>query len=390
MGTVLQWLMLVVAIGVGWALGYTARKEKSKDQDPTLPSNLKDRLKILFKTYSEEAIDSFVQSLEVSSETVGMHLSIGSHFRKNGEVEKAILVHQNLMSRPEVPKHFTEEVTFELAKDYMSAGLLDRAESLLLQLKASKAFGQKSLVLLMDIYQQEREWINALDVGRMIQLSKGKDVSVALSHYSCELAEEAISRDDYWEARDRLKEALGYDKCCVRANLLLADLHLKGKHYAEAVAVLRKIELQDGRFVTEAIPQLLECSLHLKSEEKFRRYLQGILAKKASTSVILGIAESFDRELGMKAAERFLIDSLADKPSLRGLDRLVDYQLAEAASNSDLRHLKIIKQVTTSMLKDKPVYQCVGCGFSGSQLHWQCPSCKQWGCVAPILGVEGE
>lgn len=390
MDTFALWLMLAVAIGVGWVLGYTAKKNSSTGADSALPSNLKDRLKILFETYSEEVIDSFVQSLEVTSETVGMHLSIGSHFRKNGEVEKAILVHQNLMSRPEVPKNFTDEVMFELAKDYMAAGLLDRAESLFLRLNESRSFGQKSLKWLVDIYQQERDWDRAIEYGVAYHAQKGVDISVMLSHFSCEIAEKLVEQHHYWDARNKLREALGFNRGCVRATLLLAKIHMDEGHYSEAVVILRKVEGQDFRFVSEVIPLLLECSRQLKTENKFRRYLEGILVKKSLSSVMLGIADSYNREFGVAEAEDFLVGSLLKRSSLKGLDRLVDYQSARAMSDSDIRHLTIIKQVTQSLLEGKPVYQCESCGFSGEVLHWQCPSCKEWGVVAPIQGVEGE
>lgn len=390
MDTFVQWLMLAVAIGVGWALGYTAKKKSLSSVDSALPSNLKDRLKILFETYSEEVIDSFVQSLEVTSETVGMHLSIGSHFRKNGEVEKAILVHQNLMSRPEVPKNFTDEVMFELAKDYMAAGLLDRAESLFLKLQESRLFGRKSLKWLVDIYQQERDWDRAIEYGVAFNAHKDVDISIMLAHFSCELAERLVEQHHYWDARNKLREALSFNKGCVRATLLLAKIHMSEGHYSEAVVVLRKVEGQDYRFLPEVIPLLLECSQHLKTERKFRDYLEGLLAKNTSSSVILGIADSYNRELGVAEAERFLVSSLLKKSSLKGLDRLVDYQSINAEPDSDVRYLTIIKRVTQSLLEGKPVYQCEGCGFSGEVLHWQCPSCKEWGVVAPIQGVEGE
>ncbi|UZE94873.1 lipopolysaccharide assembly protein LapB [Alkalimarinus alittae] len=390
MDTFTQWLMLVVAIGVGWVLGYSASKKTSTGGDSELPSNLKDRLKVLFETYSEEVIDSFVQSLEVNADTVGMHLSIGSHFRKSGEVEKAILVHQNLMSRPEVPKNFSDEVMFELARDYMAAGLLDRAESLFLKLKESKLFGQKSLRWLVDIYQQEREWNKAIEYGVAFNAYKGVDISAMLAHFSCEIAQTLIDQHHYWDARNKLREALGFDRSCVRATLLLAKIHMIEGHYSEAVVILRKVEGQNYRFVSEVIPLLFECSQKLNTERKFRRYLEGILAKQSSSSVMLGVADSFNRDQGAAKAVDFLAESLLKKSSLRGLDRLIDYQRASAESDSDIRHLTIVKQVTQSLLEGKPVYQCEGCGFAGEVLHWQCPSCKAWGTVMPIQGVEGE
>lgn len=388
MDTLAQWLLLFIAIGIGWVLGFVASKTKPVTDADYLSSDLIDRLKVLFDTYSEDVVDSFVQSLEVSAETVSMHLSIGSHFRKSGEVEKAILVHQNLISHPEVPKKFSDEVMFELARDYLAAGLLDRAESLFFKLKTSKGFGQKSLKWLVEIYQQEKEWEKALECGLEYNAFKGVDISVQLSHIACEVAELLMMRHHYWDARNKLREALGFDRRCVRATLLLAKLQMKEGHYSEAVVILRKVESQDARFLTDVIPLLIECSRYLKTEDKFRRYLEGILAKQPSTSVMLSIAESYYREFGVAKAEAFLKESLQAKPSLKGLDRLANYQLER--SNADEQYLMILKGVTRSLLEGKPAYQCETCGFSGGVLHWQCPSCKEWGVVSPIQGVEGE
>ncbi|WP_250657762.1 lipopolysaccharide assembly protein LapB [Alkalimarinus coralli] len=390
METVFQWLMLVVAIGIGWALGYATRSKLFSGSDSPPSSNLKDRLKLLFEAYSDEAVDSFVQSLEVNGETIGMHLSIGKHFRKNGEVEKALLVHQNLMSRPEVPSHYSSEVIFELAKDYMVAGLLDRAESLFLQLKDSREFGQKSLMCLVDIYQQEKEWGKALNCGLTYHSSKGEDISVMLSHFLCELAELLIKEHDYWDARNKLREALALNKNCVRATLLLAEMHVSEGHYAEAVAVLRKVEGQNYRFIPEIVPVLFECSQQLKTEERFRQYLEKLSDRNELSSIVLAIAESYRREKGVSKAESFLSESLIKKPSLKGLDRLMDYRSLLVDSEGKQRDLSIVKQVTQLLLVDRPVYQCEGCGFSGEVLHWQCPSCKGWELIAPIEGVHGE
>jgi len=158
MDIVLQWLLLTVAVAAGWfvgRMGSTRERSKTPISDE---ESVKDRLQFLFTNYSDQAVENFVQSLAVNKETVGLHLSIGAHFRHKGETDRAILIHQNLLARPELPPRYSQQVTYELAIDYLNAGLLDRAEALLHQLMGDREYGRKSSLQLIELYQQEKEW----------------------------------------------------------------------------------------------------------------------------------------------------------------------------------------------------------------------------------------
>jgi len=186
----LVWVFLFLVLLIGWSLGFYAKSKLiKKEQTYESSPNIKHRLQLFFDSYSDESIDQFVYSLEVSPETFSTHISIGKHFRAQGEVEKAILIHQNLMSHPELPEQASESVIYELAKDYKKAGLLDRAESLLQQLSTSKQFGFKSVKLLLDVYEHERDWENAVSKGLELELKKYPDMAIRVAQYCCEIAE---------------------------------------------------------------------------------------------------------------------------------------------------------------------------------------------------------
>ncbi len=168
MDIVLQWLLLTVAVAVGWLVGRLGSGDRRSGKTISDEESVKDRLQFLFTNYSDQAVENFVQSLAVNKDTVSLHLSIGSHFRNKGETDRAILIHQNLLARPELPPRFSPQVTLELARDYLNAGLLDRAEALLHQLMGDKDYGRHSSQQLIDLYQQEKEWAKAAEVARTL------------------------------------------------------------------------------------------------------------------------------------------------------------------------------------------------------------------------------
>ncbi|WP_156494768.1 tetratricopeptide repeat protein, partial [Oleiphilus sp. HI0128] len=242
METAQLWVFLFLALSLGWLLGYSAKQKRSPTSEPSQTKvGEKHRLQLLFDSYSDDAIDRLINSLEVSEETLQTHISIGTHFRKQGEVEKAILIHQNLMAHPEISNEASDAVIFELAKDYKAAGLFDRAESLLLQLTQSKRYSYRSQVLLLDICEREKDWSGALVIAKEIDLRRHPEIKIRLSQYYCELAEEKLKSNQQREAINLFKQALGVNKLCVRALLGQAALAQQDERYGEAIRFLKQV-----------------------------------------------------------------------------------------------------------------------------------------------------
>ncbi|MBW4936240.1 lipopolysaccharide assembly protein LapB [Marinobacter sp. F4206] len=389
MDIVLQWLLLTVAVAAGWLagrLGSNGRRTKKTIADE---DSVRDRLQFLFTNYSDQAVENFVQSLAVNKDTVSLHLSIGSHFRLKGETERAILIHQNLLARPELPTRFSPQVTLELAKDYLNAGLLDRAEALLHQLMGDRDYGRTSALQLIEVYQQEKEWGKAADVARA--LTKGDadpGMFKVLAYITCELSEESLRHDDRWAAQKLAKEALDYDQSCVRATLILMKLQIRQGSFREAANQSLKVFDQNPEFGPEAVDRLMRLEHEHGDVRRLGKKLRKLYEKYPGTSLLLALVESVERSSGRPAAIDLLRRELETRPSVRGLLRLVEMAGYEKGMTTD--EGRLVSRIGHLILSNRPIYRCANCGFSGQQLHWLCPSCKQWETVRPIQGVEAE
>lgn len=384
METGLLWLFLFIALGIGWVLGVMS-KPKAKKEELTYqpPQNIKHRLQLLFDSYSDQSIDQFVQALEVTPDTVGLHISIGKHFRTSGEVEKAILVHQNIMAHPGLSQASSDPVIYELAKDYKAAGLFDRAESLLHQLKKSKHFSHKSQTLLLDIFEREKEWQNALDVALDMDLRKNPDVALRAAYYCCEIALEKKDANDLFEARRCYKKALGLARNCVRAHVELAELEIAQQNYKAAIASLKKVGDTDPQSITIALPLLLECTKQMGSFEQHRAYLNKMYRQTGQVPILLAIVDSLVSEGKVDEALEMLEVELAKEPNVSLLSALLSQTGASEDLSSDTQEK--IRRVIEGIQSEKNAYQCVQCGFSGKHMHWICPSCKGWQTIKPAL-----
>ena len=389
MDIVFQWLLLTIAVAVGWLvgrLGGDGNRARTKISDE---ESVKDRLQFLFTNYSDQAVDNFVQSLAVNKETVSLHLSIGRHFRNKGETDRAILVHQNLLARPELPPRFSPQVTLELAIDFLKAGLLDRAEALLQQIMGDREYGRTAAQQLIELYQQEREWGKAADVARtLIKNDADPAMFKDLAYLTCELADQALGQDDRWTAQKLSKEALDYDRSCVRATLILMKILIRQGSYREAGNQGLKVFDQNPDFGPESIDRLMKLEHEHGNIGRLVKKLRKLYETYPSTSLLLALAESVERVSGRPAAIELLRRELEIRPSVRALLRLVEMAGYEKGMTTD--EGRLVSRIGLLILANRPIYRCVSCGFSGQQLHWLCPSCKQWETVRPIQGVEAE
>src|SRR5690242_4385196 len=154
--------LVLVCIGIAWYLGYRSRPREEAPRKSNLPRDYLVGLNFLLNEETDKAVDIFVKMLEVDSDTVETHLAVGKLFRRRGEVDRAIRIHQNLIARPQLEKVYREQSLYELGQDYLSAGMLDRAERIFLELVSAKSHSAQALRTLIDIYEQEKDWENAV------------------------------------------------------------------------------------------------------------------------------------------------------------------------------------------------------------------------------------
>ena len=380
--TDLLWLLLPLAAASGWLAARLEQKRHAR-QSLDLPSAYFKGLNFLLNEQPDKAIEVFIQVLEVNSDTVETHLALGNLFRRRGEVERAIRVHQNLIARPALDKEQRSHALLELGQDYLKAGLLDRAESLFLELSEIRAHSEQALKLLLHIYQQEKEWEKAIAIMRKLSRLSGKKLDDVIAQYYCELADHAYARKDYSTTRDFLTQAFAADENCVRASMLLGDLEAQQGKYREAIHAWRKIEHQDVHYLGEVAGRIAEGFRKLNDDQGLHDYFQAALQRHGGVALALTFSDIIRNREGVEAAEKFVVAWLRRRPNVHGLHQLLELNLAEAngPARDDLILLRgIIEELRAQHLG----YACGQCGFKGKSLHWICPGCNRWNTIKPV------
>ena len=386
----LVWFLLPVAAGSGWFFARQSRRTKSSETaDKSLRSHYFKGINYLLNEQPDKAIEVFIKVLEVDSETVETHLALGNLYRRRGEVDRAIRIHQNLIARPILSEEQRLEALLELGQDYLSAGLLDRAEDLFQELADTEVYRVQALRQLIDIYEQEKDWENAISSSRKLEKVTGNQLGPVIAHYHCEEAERCRQAGDLSRALKIAKQALYTHKDCVRASVLEGDIRMQTGDFQQATRAFQRVEEQDPDHLPEVVSRLDECYTQLGSPEKMSEYLEALRERYGWVTMTLALTDIKLARDGTRGAIDFIAGQLKRRTSVRGLDRLLELELSEESGQQG-DYLEILKDLTTRLLEDRPVYKCQHCGFPAKSLHWQCPSCKHWNSIKPIQGVEGE
>jgi lipopolysaccharide biosynthesis regulator YciM len=382
-------LLLPVAAASGWWMARRQYRNKGTVVSRGLSPAYFKGLNYLLNEQPDKAIEVFVKMVEVDSETVETHLALGNLFRRRGEVDRAIRIHQNIIARPTLSRQQRSHALYELGMDYMNAGLLDRAENLFQELLEIGDYVPMALKQLTEIYESEKDWEKAIEIARRRESVTAEVMNNIIAQYYCEMAELNKDKGNLSKARNYLKRALAVDEQCVRASLLMGDIEqVEGNHKA-ALKYYKRVEAQDPEYIPVIVTPVTQSYEAMNRQDELENYLSEILARYGGTSPLLSMAEIIKRKLGDKEASEFIIQHMKSRPSVRGLDYLIDLNI----SNMDDKtrgNLIVLRDLTKSLLVDRSVYICGKCGFKGKTLHWQCPSCKCWNSIKPIRGVTGE
>ncbi len=378
----LLFFLLPVAAGSGWWLARrvpVARRPNAPGGDPAFFRGLN----YLLDEQPDKAIDVFLKLAEVDGETVETHLALGSLFRRRGEADRAIRIHQNLIARDNLSAEQRGYALFELGQDYMRAGLLDRAELLFNELAELGLHRERALRGLLDIYQQERDWTRCLAIAERLKPFSERPMGTEIAQYHCELAEEARRRGDPTAARHHLERAENADPQCVRATIIAGEMALADGDRETALDLFLRVADQGARHVPEVLTGLIQVLGELGRTDLIE-VLEGLATRAPSRPVVLALSDALLRERGTEAALTTLTEYLARHVDLAALEQLLDLQSQAATDTEDGYRARVVHEVVRHLLTRQPVYQCDHCGFSARALHWQCPSCKRWGTVQPV------
>jgi lipopolysaccharide biosynthesis regulator YciM len=385
----LLWFLLPVAAAFGWFANGRSKGKVGSCSDSILGPEYIKGLNYLLNEQQDKAIDVFIRMLEVNSDTIETHMALGNLFRRRGEVDSAIRVHQNLIARTVLSDEQRFDAVLELAQDYLKAGLFDRAEAAFKELIENNVHLSSVLPRLLDIYQQEKDWENAIAIADQMGFVDQQPARSVIAHFYCELAENACAREDITEACSLLTRASEYDPHCARARLVRGNIALQRGEYQVALESYEQVAERDLELLPEILDDLQICHTQLGTIDVLIEYLQRAITRYPGISPVLALAEIINHQKDSESAAEFISSEIGKRPSVRGLARLIDLSQSRAEGVAHA-NLAILKNMTDQLLENKPVYSCHDCGFSGKSLHWQCPGCKHWNTVKPIHGVDGE
>jgi len=390
----LWWLLgFPLFFALGWLAARVDIQHFVRDAR-ALPSSYFKGLNFLLNEQPDKAIEAFIEVVKVDPETVELHFALGSLFRRRGEYERAIRMHQHLLERADLGADQRAAALFEIGQDYLKAGILDRAEEVFLKLAADAPQGAESVHagaarrFLLEIYQQEKDWDKAAAMSGRLERESGQSRAREMSHFLCEKAANEATHSRPEAARALLEAALEADRKSVRASLQLGDLARAVGDVDRAIENWKRIEAQNPAYLALAAQRLLDAHREAGRLEEGLTLLTGYLERYPSLDLLDAVFHSTLEAKGADAAYKLVRDELRRNPTLLGLDRLLEAQIVGTTSADRRRDLELVRNLVHGHTRRLARYRCESCGFNARQFHWLCPACGGWETYPPRRSEE--
>ncbi|MCK9259659.1 MAG: lipopolysaccharide assembly protein LapB [Azoarcus sp.] len=375
------WLLaLPLFFGLGW-LAARIDIRQVVHESRALPRSYLSGLNFLLNEQPDKAIDAFVEAVRIDPQTIELHFALGSLFRRRGETDRAIRMHQLLVDREDLSEEQRLQALGELGQDFLKAGLLDRAEAVFMRLRGTRA-DDVALRYLLEIYQQEKDWTKAIEIAGSLTDHDSLHWRTDVANFHCELATQALANSRFDEVRHHVDEALAINRRCVRASLIQGDLLLAEGREEEALDAWKRIESQDPVYLALAAQRVMDAYGRLGRVEQGHQLLRSWLEHHPSLDLLDELFHWEIDKLGAKAAYDLVREELRRNPTLLGLDKLLEAALLTAPA--ELRgDIEMMKQLIHGHTRKVARYRCDACGFKARQFHWRCPACGGWETYPP-------
>jgi lipopolysaccharide biosynthesis regulator YciM len=375
------WLL---GIPILFALGWIAARVDIRElvsESRTLPTGYFKGLNFLLQDQPDKAIDAFIEIVKLDPETVELHYALGNLFRRRGEIERAIRVHQNLLARPDLPPEDQMQALFELGQDYLKAGLLDRAEESFNKL-IDTSYAAQARRALLEIYQREKEWKRAIEAARGLQESGAGSRQKEIAQFYCELAQDELVHTHPEAALAMLENALAADRKNVRATMLMGDVYLARGDIEAALLAWRRVEQQSVPHVALVAQRLMDGYRAVGRPQEGVNLLKAYLAEASSIDLLEVVFKAVLELDGVEAANQVVRDELRRTPTLLGLDKLLEARMLSVSPEYQ-SELAMVRDLVHGYAQKLARYQCSHCGFKARQFYWQCPGCSRWETYPP-------
>jgi len=388
------WWLLAIPLffGLGWfASRYETGQAASAVRRDGLPDAYFRGLNFLLNEQSDKAIDAFIDVVRVDPETIELHFALGNLFRRRGETDRAIRVHQNLVERDDLDAAQREQALFELGQDYLKAGLLDRAEDAFKRLSLTR-YGLQSLQHRLEIAQMVRDWPQAIELAERLQRELGENRSRAIAHFRCELAAQALAGDSpkrSAEALQQLELAVRADPRHPRPALLRGELALAEGRPQAAIDAWKDVQRANPAWLALVAQQWLDAFSALGRRDEGIDALEQVQHEHPSIDTFAALVDARSARDGGERAVQWAEQALRASPSLLGLDKLLSTK-ATLLGEGERTEIELAQQLIQAQARRLSRYVCSNCGFKASRFYWQCPGCNRWDTYAPKRSEELE
>lgn len=379
----LLFLLLPVAAAYGYVMGKNSAKNQAHEQNRKITSEYSKGLKFLLDREEDQGLEHLIKLLEVSADSVEHYLILATLFRKRGELDRAIRIHELLLKQPSLDSQVIQSCKLALAEDYIMAGLLDSAEEHLVELVKSDY--EDALTPIIQLYSQTREWQKGVNMYEShSDLFTEQTYCAAIANFYCEAALDSPTQEqcdtEYFE------RALKLPKTTIRPLYELGHDALGKEDTVKAIYYWRKLVSQFPCAVPLVLQDLQTCYQRLNIEHEFYTLVNDLL-KASGVLVKIKHCEGLMEAGHTEQAVEYLTDTLKREPSIRGFSFLL--KLLARRQDKFQSVLNEVDNLVSAYVATKPDYQCRNCGFTSHKLYWLCPSCKSWESILPSQGVDG-
>ncbi len=378
--------LFLLLVAAGWALGRFGERDEDDENAAPINTDYLKGLNFLLNEQTDQALEHFLRMVRVDDKTIETHFALGSLFRRRGEVDRAIRIHQNIIARPDLAAEQRDQALLSLARDYLRAGLLDRAEKMFVQLSQGSRHQVEALEQLCRIYEQEREWQQAIDAGKKLEDLSGQSLALQIAHYYCELAEKAAAGNDFAAARAFVKKAQSGRPRTLRGALTRANIARNSGDSRTAVKLYQRVINESDYLIVEALPRLVGIHEEQGTLGQLDKQLRAMLSQRPESARDIAYTAIVNDIGGIPVIDECVEKYMLGEPTLT---QFIDLQQFEAGEQGRRRvAMEKVRAALAKLAASTPRYQCRECGFSSQRLLWQCPSCKNWETQRPYSRVQ--
>lgn len=376
--------ILIISIILFLIVIYSISKKKYSNNEPSnvYSSEYYRGLNYLLNNEDEKALKIFTDLIDVDSSTIETHLALGGVYRRRGEFDKAILIHQNLLSRPKLDRSIKNQTLYELAKDFFSAGLYDKSEKILLNIKEHKSYIESCNEYLLLIYELSKDWDNAIKFAKNLKQKKIRNsyVDVITSQYYCEKAEEYRKDNQLNKSITVLRKAIDINDQCTRAYMSLFELNIHNNP-SLALANLHTLLDIDSMYLIVLSHEIIQLST-THQDNKIDKKIYDIILKYSNENNFTPMLYEFMYNLNNYNSPENYLKLTTNNVFTNIFNNLyMAKNCNDSASESNNDLLVLIKNNFLT-------YNCTNCGYSAKNHIWQCPSCNHWETIKPITISE--